>query len=91
MLTMTESAGNHLQNILEKANAPDDAALRFVPGQHGLEITMDKPRESDQQIEHDGRTVLLLDQQLADKLDQHKLDTKKTENGTALTLEAQSA
>lgn len=91
MLTMTEAAGTHLQNMLDKADAPDDAALRFVPGQQGLEITMDKPRDNDQQIEHDGRTVLLLDEQLAEKLDGHTLDAKQTDQGTALTLQAQSA
>lgn len=91
MLTMTEAAGDHLQTLLEKSNAPDDAALRFVPGQQGLEITMDKPRDNDQQLEHAGRTVLLLDEQLAEKLDGHQLDAKQTEQGTALTLQAQSA
>lgn len=91
MLTMTQVAGDHLQTLLDKSNAPDDAALRFVPGQKGLEITMDKPRDNDQQLEHAGRTVLLLDEQLAQKLDGHQLDTKQTEQGTALTLQAQSA
>ena len=87
MLTITEAAGTHLQSILDKANAPDDAALRFVPGQQGLEITMDKPRENDQQLEHEGRIILLLDQQLAEKLSKHTLDAKQTEQGPALTLQ----
>ncbi len=87
MLTITEAAGTHLQSILDKANAPDDAALRFVPGQQGLEITMDKPRENDQQLEHEGRIILLLDQQLAEELSKHTLDAKQTEQGPALTLQ----
>ena len=91
MLTMTEAAGSHLQTLLDKANAPDDAALRFVPGQQGLELTMDKPRDNDQQLEHGGQTVLLLDETLASKLEQYTLDATQTEQGTTLSLEAQSA
>lgn len=86
MLTVTDSAGDHLVGLLENANAPDDAAVRLVMAEGGLGMRADKPRPEDITFEHDGRTVLVAAQDVADALDGRTLDTTKTDKGTGLTL-----
>ena len=86
MLTVTESAEQHLNDILKQNDAPDDAALRFVVEGQSLGLTRGKESPGDQKFEHDGKTVLLLDEQVAGLLDERTLDTEKTEEGARLAL-----
>ena len=87
MLTMTESAGARLAELLDEAEAPGGAAARFVAGPEGLSLAMDAKREGDQTFDHEGRTVLLLATEVADALSDKTLDTEATERGLALTLQ----
>lgn len=86
MLTITEPASAHLRKLLDDANAPDEAAVRFIMGQQGLSLKMDNQQPGDQIFEHNGRTVLLLDDQLSNLLADRTLDVKETERGTMLAL-----
>ena len=87
MLTMTIDAGEHLKSLLEQAEAPENAAARFVASDDGLSLHVDEPRPGDETIEHEGRTVLLLDAQIAELLADRTLDIEQTEEGPALTLQ----
>ena len=87
MLTVTESASAHLAEMLDEANAPGGAAARFVNGPEGLSLAMDAKRDGDETFEHDGRTVLLVAQDVSELLTDKTLDMKETEQGQALTLE----
>ena len=86
MLTLTESASAHLNDLLAKSDAPDDAAARFVPGEQGLRLVLDQPRDGDQTFDHEDKTVLVMEPQVAQFLEQATLDTEKTEQGEQLTL-----
>lgn len=86
MLTVTDSAGDHLVGLLEKAKAPDDAAVRLVMAEGGLGMRADRARPEDVTFEHQGRTVLIASKEVADALEGRTLDTAQTENGTGLTL-----
>ncbi|MEX0885418.1 MAG: hypothetical protein WD009_03165 [Phycisphaeraceae bacterium] len=87
MLTITETAGEHLSQLLEDAEAPEGAAARFVASDEGLSLHVDEPRPGDETLEHEGRTVLLLDAQIAELLADRTLDIEQTEEGPALTLQ----
>lgn len=91
MLTLTEPAGAHLEKLLDEANAPDGAAARFVAGEEGLTLQLDHPKPDDEAHEHDGRTVLLLDEQIAELLTDKRLDLHETGEGPSLAIEMQEA
>lgn len=86
MLTVTDPASAHLAKLLDDAEAPDGAAARFVNGEEGLALQLDQPRDDDQTHDHQGRTVLLLDPEIADLLQDKTLDVRETDEGTALEL-----
>jgi len=86
MLTVTDPASAHLAKLLEDAEAPDNAAARFVAGEEGLALQVDEPKEDDQAHQHQGKTVLLIDPEMAELLQDKTLDVRETEEGTALEL-----
>jgi Fe-S cluster assembly iron-binding protein IscA len=86
MLSITEAAGTHLVGLLDSSEAPDGAAARFVADAQGLSLKLDQPREGDEKVEHDGRTVLLMDDRVSQLLSNMTLDIEKTDEGQALTL-----
>lgn len=87
MLTMTHPAAEHLKQLLQEVDAPQDAAARFVASSDGLSLQLDHPRDGDESYNHDGRTVLLIDEQIADLLSDRTLDLEETDEGPALTLQ----
>jgi len=88
MLTVTGPAAEHLAKLLSEAEAPEGTAARFIANQEGLSLQVDSPKPEDQTIEHNGKTVLLLDEQVAELLDDKTLDLEETDEGPALTLQA---
>ena len=86
MLTVTEAASAHLAGMLENADAPDGHAIRVVPSQGSIALQLDTPNSEDQAVEHGGRTVLVLDNQVQQMLGERTLDMDQTENGPALAL-----
>lgn len=88
MLTVTDSAAAHLATMIDQAEAPEASAARLVARPEGLQLALDQPREGDETIEHDGRTVLLVDQSTAEMLTGRTLDTEQTEQGTVLSVKA---
>ncbi|MFA9476826.1 hypothetical protein ACERK3_00835 [Phycisphaerales bacterium AB-hyl4] len=87
MLIMTHTAAEHLRQLLLEADAPEGAAARFVAGPEGLSLHLDKQRSGDEAYEHDGRTVLLVDEQISELLNDRTLDLEETDDGPALTLQ----
>lgn len=86
MLTLTEAAGAHLATLLDNSEAPDDAAVRIVMGEKGLALATDQPRAEDATYEHNDKTVLVLDKQVATALSDRTIDIEQTEKGTALAI-----
>ena len=86
MLTVTDPACQHLAKLLEDAEAPENAAARFVAGEEGLALQVDEPKQDDQEHQHQGKTVLLIDPEMAELLQDKTLDVRETEEGTALEL-----
>lgn len=86
MLTVTPEARAHMADLIDRNNIPEPQTIRLVPGQQGLGLTPDAPREGDATYEHDGRTVLALEKGLADQLDGRTLDVHEAEGQTQLRL-----
>lgn len=86
MLTLTEAAGAHLAEILTDRDCPDDMAVRLVCEQAGSSLILDNKKEGDTTVEHQGRTVLLLDQTAAELLEGETMDVKDTAEGEQLYL-----
>lgn len=84
MLNVTETAASHLSEMLSQA--PEGVAIRFVPEANTLVPKLDNPRPGDAEFEHDGQTVLVLDSQVADTLDDKTLDVQAGEQGPQLVL-----
>ena len=89
MLTITDAAANHLSEILNEAAAPEGSAVRFLVSREGLSLEIDSPREDDQSIEHDGRTVLVMDPQVAELLSDKTLAFQETAEGPVLLIEGE--
>jgi Fe-S cluster assembly iron-binding protein IscA len=86
MFTMTDAAGAHLADLLEEAEVPEDVAIRFVVEEEELTLRLDKERPGDESLSHEGKTVLLLDDQMSPMLSDKTLDIAPSDEGPKLTL-----
>lgn len=82
MLTVTDAASERLATILDEEGVPEDKAIRLVRNEEGLGMQPDSERPGDVSFAHDGRTVLVLDEQLSELLTEETLDVQ----GGQLTL-----
>lgn len=86
MLTITEAAGGYLNKWLDEAKAAPDTAVRLAVASKGFTAALDKERPGDLTVDHDGRKVLLLDEQASSALSERTLDVKGTPEGPKLGL-----
>ena len=86
MINLTDAASEHLANLLEESDVPDENAVRLVMGAEGLSLATDEPGEADTKFDHNGKTVLVLDAQVTEALGDRTLDVEDTENGKALSI-----
>ena len=86
MMTLTEAAGDHLAEILNRSDVPDHVAVRFVCRDSEISLSLDNQKSDDMTFDHYGKTVLLLDSHAAEYLDDAKVDTEQTDAGTKLFL-----
>jgi len=88
MLTLTEAAGVCLADKLAKKSAGGDSAVRFIRRRkrRGWTLRVDKPGPSDATFSHEGRIVLVLDEESSQMLENRMLDTRETDEGPKLRL-----
>lgn len=86
MLAMTPTAGEFLHAVLERAQAPAEAAIRLEIDGETLTSRIDHPRPGDATLEHEGRNVLVLDERVAELLDGITIDVQPGEQGDNLVL-----
>jgi Fe-S cluster assembly iron-binding protein IscA len=87
MLQLTPAAANHLNILLSTKTGSADAAVRIYRGSTGdLQLRADVPKSDDVGFEHEGRTVLILDKQTSDLLDNCVLDVAQSPQGQTLAL-----
>ncbi len=68
MLTVTYTAGEHIAYMLSENEVPDDVVLRIKLRKGGVEMQPDKIRPGDETFDHNGKVVLVLDQQTSQLL-----------------------
>lgn len=84
MLTLTESAGTRLTQLLSEN--PDDTVVRLVPAQNGLALELSAVQSGDVTVAHGERTVLAMGAEVNEALADKTLDVQETEQGVQLTL-----
>jgi len=88
MFTLTEAAGARLADKLAKKSAGDDVALRFTRQgeQRRWTLRLDKHCPADTTFSHEGRIVLMFDEQSSHLLRNRMLDIRETDEGPRLRL-----
>ena len=86
MLKMTEAAGEQIVALLDRAQAPEGVAIRFVVDGDAFALDLDEPHEGDTTFDHKGRTVLVLENRVAEMLQNSTLDLKASAEGPQLAL-----
>lgn len=86
MFVMTQSAGEFLCAVLDRAQAPQEAALRLELEDGSLTSKLDKPRPGDTTFDHDGRRVLVMDERVCQLLEGSTLELQPTSEGEKLVL-----
>ncbi len=84
MLTLTEAGGAQLAKLL--ADEGSSAVARLLFREDDLDLVLHDVLPGDVAYDHDGRTVLVLDEQVSQLLEEATLDAKDTGDGTELTL-----
>jgi Fe-S cluster assembly iron-binding protein IscA len=76
MLTVTDSALNHLSSVLTKSNRAEgpDCFRLFVKDDNNIAMTLDSPQSGDQTFDCEGSTVLALPESLSEALSERVLD-----------------
>jgi Fe-S cluster assembly iron-binding protein IscA len=85
MLTVTDTACVYLREMLDRSQAPDNAAVRIVAKGNELKTTIDSARDGDSIVEHQGRQVLVLDEGLSARLSERTLDVEPEARSLLLT------
>lgn len=86
MITVTDSAKEHLKNILLAHSDDLDFSLRLVAkpaGRLGF-VLESEAKEDDQVVEHEGTTVLLIGHELMPIVEGLTLDVQDTADGPKL-------
>ncbi len=86
MFSITEAAGAHLAGLLERDEAPEDVFVRLEQKKDGLALRLGHAHPGDSTFAHEGRTVLLLDEELCQELADSTLDVEDTEAGPRLRV-----
>lgn len=80
MMTVTDPAADQLAAILEDDNVEDGKIVRLVAREGELALGLDEQKPEDTKFEKDGKTVLCVDQQVNEVLDEKTLDVDEQQN-----------
>lgn len=91
MFEVTERASAQLAEMLTKAQAPDNAAIRFTVNGDRLEPRVDEPHDNDSIYRCGERIVLLVQPAMAEALANRVLDIEDSPAGLQLTIRNKEA
>ncbi len=86
MLAVTEGAREALKTILDSTETQPEQSLRLVEEEGKYQLTLDAEQEGDQVVEHEGETVLLIDQEVRTELETVVLDLQDSPEGPQLAF-----
>ncbi len=86
MMTVTYTAAEHIAYTLSECQAPDDVVLRIKLTNGGVGMQPGKMRPGDETFDHNGKVVLVLDQQISQLLGNKTIDLMTDDDGSHLIL-----
>ena len=86
MFTVTEAARGRLLSKLVGRKAADGEAFRFTRKNGGWKLRLDLPQPNDTKLVHEGRNVLLLNDDVTQTMTKLTLDVINAETKPRLTL-----
>ena len=84
MVTITYTAAEHIAYMLSEQQV--DAVLRIMVTRGDVEMEPDQIRPGDETFDHDGKVVLVLDQQVSQLLGNKTIDLTADDDGSHLIL-----
>ncbi len=84
MVTITYTAAEHIAYMLSEQQV--DAVLRIMVARGDVEMEPDQIRPGDETFDHDGKVVLVLDQQTSQLLGNKTIDLTADDDGSHLIL-----
>ena len=85
MLAITDDAKELLRDVLEQRGQPGQA-LRLAETADGLEVALDQAAEDDVIYDVDGRDVLIVRRDLADRMDGTTIQREESQDGPRLAI-----
>lgn len=86
MLNASDAACAFISELLTASEAPDESAVRFVIEENELSMKLDEEKPGDKIFLHEGKIVLLVDEEMSQVLDGKTLDVENTEKGPQLMM-----
>lgn len=86
MFTVTKAVCQLIKKELEAVRASEKFTIRIISGWGGWDIELDTERPGDVTFEHEGRTVLVVDQQMYQKLASRTLDVEEKDTEQSLAM-----
>ena len=86
MVTVTYTAAEHMAYMLSEHQACDDVVVRMKSTKDGVEMQPDKIRPGDETFAHNGKVILVLDQQTSQLLGNLTIDLMTDDDGSHLTI-----
>lgn len=86
MFTVTRPVRAYLAAGLDSANVPEGITMRLILQGESLDARADRIRAGDVTFEHDGQTVLAIDADTAEVLEDYTLEMRETSDGSRLHL-----
>ena len=86
MFSMTGAAGAHFTRLLERDEMPEDAVVMLEQEEDKLTLRIGEAHPRDSTFAHEGRTVLVVRDQLCQELADKTLDVEDTDEGSRLQL-----
>jgi hypothetical protein len=86
MVTVTDAAGAHLAQLLDKVKAQEDTVIRLVLDESDMVPKMDQARAGDTAFSYEGRRSLVLDALVVQAMADKTLDVQDAEDGLKIVL-----
>ncbi len=87
MVTVTYCAAEHMAYTLSEHEVPDEVVLRIEFTKGGVVMQPDKIRPDDETFDHNGKVVMVLDQQTSQFLGDNTIDLMTDDDGSHFILE----
>lgn len=74
MLQITDTAAEHLREVLADLDTREDVCLRLSNTQEGLKVVLDQQRPGDATVKNGDEALLVMDAATAGRLDDRTMD-----------------